>query len=265
MAEDEKPSLIIHDRDVKPIIVYAWERDGKFLNAWPGDGVEPPYDATRLELRPFRFPTGHLRKITFADGTRTHPHVNKDDSIMYSVGVQQVEFANRQVNHTHPGDCSLHPESVMHSSHTIVGGIRCEFSFAPQFKSGRDIIPLHARDMMDHEGTEIVEDGRRITIWGATDKRGAKFTAKIFAFPAYTLIEAHLPRGHVIPLHTNAAEKLLYVVKGRLKITTDTETDELETGDMARMVAGKPFAREALEESVVLEVDGSQEPIQAKR
>jgi quercetin dioxygenase-like cupin family protein len=259
-AAANSETLILRDADVKHLIVYGWERDGVFMNAWPGDGTETPYDAARLEVQIYKFPTGHLRRLYFTKGTNTHWHINKDDSIIYNVDVHQVEFVDTQTFLSHPGDVSLHPDGVMHHSEAIQSGQRCEFSFKPQGKSGRDLIALPGRDMTFHAATDWVEDGERKLVYGKTDRSGGKFTAKIFAFPNYFLIEAHYPKGETLPLHKNATEKLIFVVSGRLKVTTDTLTEEVGAGDMVRLAVGRDFARQALEDSVVLEIDGSKAP-----
>ena len=251
---------IIHERDLKHLEVWEWERDGVQHNAWAGDGQTAPYDAVKIDARLYNFPSGQLRKLYFEKGARTPWHLSKDQDLIFYYTLRQVEFVDDQVVIDAPGDVSMHPSGVMHHSEVLQAGPRLEFAFAPQGKSGKDLIALPGREMTLHEATESVEGGHRVVTYGKTDKAGAKFTAKLFQFPGYLLVEAHLPKGETLPVHKNADEKLLYVLEGRLKVTSDTATDEVGPGDMVRQIAGRPFAREALEDSVVLELDGSKNP-----
>ena len=42
---------------------YAWERWGNFINAQAGSSSEIPYDAARLQVKVYTFPTGEIRAI----------------------------------------------------------------------------------------------------------------------------------------------------------------------------------------------------------
>jgi quercetin dioxygenase-like cupin family protein len=260
-AQQDSGKLIVHERDVKPLTVWEWEEDGASKNAF-GDqpNAKIPRDAAKIELQLYNFPTGQLRKIYFTKGTRTPWHPNLDDIIFYSIDAHQVEFVGQASFYTRPGDVTIHPAGVDHHSETLVAGTRLEFAFDAQDKSGRDLIAMSGRDMMLHDITEWVEGGKRLEVIGATDRPGGKYRSKLFYFPAYTLFEQHFPRGERLPTHVNAAEKLLYVLEGRLKVTTDGVTDEVAAGSMVRLVAGKSFAREALADSTVLELAASKAP-----
>ncbi len=261
----EPNKLIIRDRDLKTIKVYQWERNGQVFHAWPGEKIEVPYDASLNEVKLYNFPTGQLRKLFFRAGARSAWHVNDDDIVMVNLPpLHQVEFVGNKVFDGYPGDVTLHPAGTRHHSETIEGGWKLEFAFAPQGRSGVDLIAEATRGKKLESLIESVQEGRRIVAPAATSQTAGQtigqFTALTFALPGYTLIEAHYPRGEAIASHINASEKLAYVVSGRLSVTTDNQTEELGPGDMMRMVAGRPFARAALEDSVVIEIDGSVAP-----
>lgn len=252
--------LIIHGKDLTPITVYQWERDGKLLHAWPGQGKDIPYDASKVDVRLYNFPTGQLRLIDFPRGTRTAWHVNESDIIFYSIDLHQVEFVGEQVFDSFPGDVSLHPAKVLHHSESITGGTKAEFAFGASGRSGDDLIAFSGRSQLRRDMVEWVGQGKRMTAPADGAAKGSAYWSKSFVFPGYRLVEAHYPAGSAIASHVNADEKLAFVVSGRLRVTSDTATAVLEKGDMVRMAAGKSFARTALSDTVVLEVDGGTAP-----
>jgi quercetin dioxygenase-like cupin family protein len=256
----ESGKLVLHEREIETLTVYEWEENGVQQNAFGDQDVKIPYGAAKIELMLYNFPTCQLRKIYFPKGTRTPWHPNHDDIILYSLDAHQVEFVNLMSFHARPGDATLHPSGVDHHSETLQPGWRLEFAFEAQHRSGRDLIALPGADMTLHEVTEWVEGGRCRRIVGPTSQAGDRFRIKMFHFPAYAMHELYLPRGSRLSVHTNTAERLLYVLDGRLRITTDTVTDELTPGSMARVPAGKAFAREALSECVVIDLEGSTTP-----
>lgn len=257
----DEARLIIRDRDLKIITVYQWEREGKLSHAWPDQKKEVPYDASVVDVKLYNFPTGQLRKLYFRAGTRTAWHTNEDDIVMYNLPMlHQVEFVGNKVFDGHPGDATIHPAGVRHHSETIEAGWKAEFAFAAQGRSGVDLIAESVRGKNVQSLVESVEGGRRKIKVAAGDKAAGRFSAMTFSFPGYTLIEARYPRGEAIGIHSNDSEKLAYVVSGRLRVTTDGIVDDIGSGDMVRLIKDRPFAREALEDSVVLEIDGSFSP-----
>jgi quercetin dioxygenase-like cupin family protein len=259
-AQTETGKLIQHERDIESLTVYEWSEDGVQQNAFGDQDITVPDGAARIELQLYNFPTGQLRKIYFPKGTRTPWHPNHDDIILYGIDAHQIEFVGNQTFHSRPGDCTLHPSGVDHHSETLIAGTRVEFAFAAQHRSGRDLVALPGADMQLHEMTEWVEKGRRLEQFGTRRGAGARYRAKLFYFPGYTVRELHLPKGAALPRHRNSDEKLLYVLSGKLSVTTDRATDLVTGGGMLRMVAGKAFAREALSPSVVLELEASLTP-----
>jgi quercetin dioxygenase-like cupin family protein len=262
IASTPMTKLIVHAADVKTYVVYEWQRDGVQHNAWPGDGQTPPADAAKLYLTLYNFPTGQARRIRFAEHMTTPWHRNVgQDALFYYLTAQQVEFVDGHVTYMHVGDASMHPEGVMHHTETVVPGDRLEYGFAPQGRSGHDPVAFSGRDMTLHQMVETVTDGRLQTMVDAGEPApGATYRARLFQFPGYLMAEEHFPAGEAAPLHTAGRDTLLYVLSGRLKVTSGSEGGEVGAGDMVRMVAGLPFARRALEDSVVLEVDGSKAP-----
>lgn len=253
--------FIIRDAEVPHLIVHEWERDGVQMVAWPEDGQVAPYDAARIGLKLFNFETGQVRLIDFDNGTRTPWHLCKyQDALFYGLTATQIEFVNEAIHHAHPGDASIHPEHTMHHSETIIGGTRVEFGFAPQGKSGRDLVAIPGRDLTLHRIADRVADGKAVRLWGDEAAGAGEYRAKLFQLPGYGILEAHYPKGHAVALHEAAEEKIVYVISGRLTVTTGDESGEVGVGDCYRIAAGKPFAREALEDVVLIEVDGSDAP-----
>ena len=254
---------MLHAHDIETLPVFEWEEDGVQQNAFGDEvAVDVPDDAARIDLQLYNFPTCQLRKIYFPPRTRTPWHANHDDIILYSIDAHQVEFVGTQSFHARPGDATLHPVGVEHHSETLVPGWRLEFAFAAQTgKCGRDLIALPGTGMIWHDVAEWVEQGqRRYTIGFGHSTHAQRYRMRMFHFPVYSLFECRYPRGQSIALHSNASERLLYVLEGRLRITADTVTDELVPGGTARLAAGKAFAREALEDSFTVEVDGFRSP-----
>ena len=274
-AQIDPGKLILHARDVETLVVYEWSENGVQRNSFGDQDMVVPDGAARLELQLYNFPTGQLRKLYFAKGTRTPWHANHDDIILYGLDAHQLEFVGNQTFHSRPGDATLHPSGVDHHSETIVAGTRVEFAFEAQNKSGRDLIALRGTDMALHKVSEWVVGGQRRqwiddalstpqrraqAMRGKSMHEAGQYRARMFYFPAYTMIEMHLPKGQRLERHKNASEKLLYVLRGKLRVTTERITDVVGPGAMVRMASGKTFAREALARSVVLELEASVTP-----
>jgi quercetin dioxygenase-like cupin family protein len=262
-AQQDPGKLILHEREIESLTVYEWSENGVQQNAFGDQQVAVPADAAKIELQMYNFPTGQLRKIYFPKGTRTPWHPNHDDIILYGLDAHQVEFVGNQTFHSRPGDATLHPSGVDHHSETLAAGTRVEFAFEAQHRSGRDLVALPCADMQLHELTEWVSKGERRVVFGRKvpgKARGSRYRARMFCFPAYTMLELHLPKGQTLPRHSNAIEKLFYVRSGKLRVTTDRSTAVVTAGAMVRMVAGKKFEREALAASVILELEASKTP-----
>ncbi|MGI9336180.1 MAG: cupin domain-containing protein [Gammaproteobacteria bacterium] len=67
-------------------------------------------------------------------------------------------------------------------------------------------------------------------------------------------MEVHYSPGVGAPLHVHSHESLVYVVKGKLKMTVGEEEYVLGPGDVCRHPRGVPHGVEAIEESLMIEV-----------
>jgi quercetin dioxygenase-like cupin family protein len=254
--------LIIRDADVPHLVVHEWERDGVQHVAWPGDGQTPPYDACRIGLKLFNFPTGQIRIIDFPTGARTPWHKCRyQDAVFYGLTATQVEFVNQAVHYAHPGDASIHPEGTMHHSETIVGGTRLEIGYHPRGISGRDLVAIAGRDLTVHAAHDSVEDGRCLRRWDAeATAREGHYHLRLFALPGYELIEAHYPAGATLGHHIAAQDRIVYVVSGQLRVTCGEQEGEVGLGDCYRIAAGQTFARHIIAPAVVLDAQGAEAP-----
>jgi quercetin dioxygenase-like cupin family protein len=256
--------LIVHRGDVRQVQVYEWEREGIRYNAWPGDPMKPPYDAAVLELRAFSFPTGMVRELFYRQGIRTPPHENMEDIIMYGISGKRVQIVDEDTGILAAGDASFHPVGVSHHSESVIAGTQLEFAFpgtkrpAPraQWLSGKDVPEIPAAAWV-RDGKEIVARGRETA--GAPPD-AARFTARFFQFPTVTLVEEHLPRGVSLPPHADRRDNLIYVVKGRLRVSVGDTVGEAGEGDVVREPSAVMHDVEALEDTVFVEA-GPPEPL----
>jgi quercetin dioxygenase-like cupin family protein len=251
-------TVVIHNDKTPLITVFAWERNGEFLNAWPGDGKEVPYDAARNQVKLFRFKAGDVRELHFAKGSRTHPHFSREDIITYGVTARRVQITNEQSFQNEPGDASFQPNGVNHHGETLVGGVAIEMAFPgtkwadPQAKwvSGRNV-PLQPVAAWR-------EKGRTIEVVGPAARkapaRAVRFSRKTFRLtPPYVLEEIHLPKGARTPPAMRDTDLLLYVVKGEVRVNVDGPGEVAVSGDAARAPSGTSLSLEALEDTVLVQ------------
>ena len=251
---------VIRGSDVPLLTVYQWERNGTMLHAWPDEKKVVPYDASVVSVKLYNFPTGQLRLLSYKAGVRSAWHLNEDDIVMYNLaGMHQIEYVGDKVFDGRAGDATMHPGGMRHHTETLSTASKVEFAFAPQGRSGVDLLADTGVGKTVQTLAETVVDGHRV-VHAASAGGAGVYTARTYAFPGYTLVEARYPRGEQVALHENGAEKLAYVVSGRLRVTSGATSTEVGPGDLLRLAAGRPFAREALEDSVLLEVDGSRAP-----
>jgi quercetin dioxygenase-like cupin family protein len=259
-----RSDLVVHRRDVPQLRVYQWERHGEHFNAWPGDGRPVPDDAAHVLLRLFNFPTGALRELVFAKGALTPPHVNQSDIILYNITGRQAQISDEDLADAHVGDAAFHPAGVMHYSLSLAQTLRAEFAFAPQGLSGGRALFLPKATTPIRAIAEFLINGEIVTVHDGDTTRApaeSRFTARVFAFPAYRMVEARYPAGSRLAPHLNAVERIVYLLSGRMRVQTGPVADEVETGDIFRVVAGETYARAAIEDTVVLEVDASRAPL----
>lgn len=82
-----------------------------------------------------------------------------------------------------------------------------------------------------------------------------KVFLKTLAYGKRSLMsEFRLQQGAKLPRHSHPHEQTGYLVKGRIKLTIDRETFEVEAGDSWCIRGGIEHQAESLEESLVIEV-----------
>ena len=115
--------LIVHGRDVEQMTVYSWARDGTMHSAWPGEGKELPYDATKILVRIIAFPGASMREIYLEKGARTHPHDSYEAVLFYQISGRRVQMVNEHSFEVNPGDMTFEPAGVLHSTYQLVSGL----------------------------------------------------------------------------------------------------------------------------------------------
>lgn len=259
VGETGKPQdtpVILH-QDVPLYTVYAWERWGNFINAQAGSSTEIPYDAARVQVKVYTFPTGEIRAIRFANGVRTHRHINKTDTILYSWQAHRVQFVDDRAVVTEPGDFALHQKGVYHSGEEIRrgGGIDLEFAV--------NIDGIHndptgfwslAKDHPVEPAAAWVDDGRYVEAIGAAaadaPASAARYRVRVAQLGNFTARETYLAKGTSIPSRDMDTDRLMFVLSGKMKVTVDGRDYMLVAEDVARAVRGKVFTIEALEDTM---------------
>lgn len=80
-------------------------------------------------------------------------------------------------------------------------------------------------------------------------------TRKVLAYnDKLFLAEHHLAKGFTGALHSHPHEQLVYVVRGRLRMTAGGQSYEIETGDSFLVRGDVQHAAEALDDSLVVDV-----------
>lgn len=229
--------VVLYRKDIPYRSVYAWERWGNFINAQPGDGKEIPYDAAKLAVRVYAFPSGEIRVIDFRSGVRTHPHINMTDTILYTWTGRRVQFGNGQAEQNRPGDAAFHPRGVFHHGEALETGKGIEFATYVD-----KVAP-------DPQVTWITAEARpmRAVGPGVAERR--------FDFGTYVTREIHLSKGAKLTLDT-VANQLLFVLSGRILVSAGgsagSQNFEVAAEDAAHARAGAPFNIVALEAAQVL-------------
>lgn len=248
---------VIFHRDVPLYTVYAWERWGNFINAQAGSNVEIPYDAARLQVKVYTFPTGEIRAIRFPNAVRTHRHINKTDTVLYSWQAHRVQFVDDRAVLAEPGDFALHQKGVYHSGEEIRrgGGIDLEFAVNidgvhndPQgfWSLAKDHPVLPAASWLD--GGRYRE---AIGSEAATAPAGAvRYQVRIADLPDYPTREVRIAKGSVLASRDTERDRLFFILSGRVKVTTDRGSYMLEPEDTARAVRGSDFSVEALDDAM---------------
>lgn len=247
--------VILH-QDVPLYDVYAWERWGNFINAQAGSATEIPYDAARLQVKVYTFPTGEIRAIRFNNAVRTHRHINKTDTILYSWQARRVHFVNDLAVVTEPGDFAFHQKGVDHSGEEIRrgGGIDLEFAV--------NIAGIHndptgfwslARDHKVQDAAGWMQGGNFIEAIGAAaasaPAEAARYRVRPAEFPGFSAREVYLAKGTVLTSRDVDRDRLMFLLSGKVKVTVGGKAYILVPEDAARAERGKEFVVEALEDS----------------
>lgn len=199
-------------------VVYAWERWGNFINARPGDDVEIPYDAARLEVKTYAHPLGDVRVLRFPK-TRTHDHVNKTDTILYEWTARRVQFVGDDAAVSGPGHVALHPKGVFHHGETLTPGLAVEFAFEVG-EPGPDplptFVPPELAPWVDaawwSEGGSVTD----VETDGALPDGAHRYARRTIGLGAYTVREARLAAGEVLHTGTGGRGSLLVVLDGEV-------------------------------------------------
>ena len=242
--------------DVPLYDVYAWERWGNFINAPAGSKTEIPYDAARLQVKVYTYPTGEIRAIRFHNGVRTHRHINQTDTVLYSWQASRVQFVNGIATVATPGDFALHQKGVDHSGEEIRrgGGIDLEFAMTIP---GRHNDPTgywsFARENPVQPAALWTESGRSVEAIGNAAAKApasaARYRLRVAALPDYPAREMYLDRGTTLTSSDPDKDRLIFVLSGKLTVTVAGKDYEIGPEDTARAERGTEFRIAASEDS----------------
>lgn len=248
---------VIRHQDVPLYTIYAWERWGNFINAQAGSSTDIPYDAARLQVKVYSFPTGEIRAIRFPNGVRTHRHINKTDTILYGWQAHRVQFVDDKAVVAGPGDFALHEKGVYHAGEEMRrgGGIDLEFAMNIEgihndpggyWSMAQDHPVQPAASWMD--GGNYVE---RIGPAAASAPAGAaRYQVRIAKLANYSARETYLAKGTVIASRDMDMDRLMFILSGKIKVVVNGKDYLLVSEDATRAVRGQDFRVEALEDSM---------------
>ena len=77
-----------------------------------------------------------------------------------------------------------------------------------------------------------------------------------------TLLEIQYAAGAGTPTHVHQHESVVYVVKGKVKMTVGTDEYLLGPGDVCRHPHGVPHSVQGIEESLVVEIKSPTQPLE---
>lgn len=240
--------VVIRAAEVPLYDVYAWERWGNFINAPAGSKTEIPYDAARLQVKVYTYPTGEIRAIRFHNGVRTHRHINQTDTVLYSWQAHRVQFVNDQAVLAEPGDFALHQKGVDHSGEEIRrgGGIDLEFAMTIpgrhndptgfwSFARDHPVLPA-ALWTKDGNSVEAVGDAAR-----SAPALAVRYRVREAPLPDYPAREVYLDRGTVLKSRDTARDRLIFVLSGKLTVTVAGRDYAIGPEDTARAERGTHF------------------------
>lgn len=259
VGETGKPVVdpVILHKDVPLYTVYAWERWGNFINAQAGSSTEIPYDAARLQVKVYTFPTAEVRAIRFGNGVRTHRHINKTDTVLYSWQTHRVHFVDDQAVVVGPGDFALHQKGVYHSGEEIRrgGGIDLEFAV--------NVAGIHndpagywslAKDHPVVPAAAWIEGGRASEAIGdaaaSAPAGAANYRVRLADLPDFPAREVYLPKGVTLPVRETDRDRILFVLSGSVRFRVGDKDYLLGPEDAARAERGKTVTITALEDTM---------------
>jgi quercetin dioxygenase-like cupin family protein len=259
VGEMGKPAAapVILRKDVPLYTVFAWERWGNFINAQAGGKTEIPYDAARLQVKVYTFPSGEIRAIRFPNGVRTHRHINLTDTVLYSWQAHRVQFVDDQAVLAAPGDFALHQKGVYHSGEEIRrgGGIDLEFAVNnPGIHNDPAGYWAFAKDNPIQDAASW-RDGASVkeAIGPAAANapaNAARYRVRMAELPGFKVREMYLPKGAVLPIRETERDRLIFILSGRVSVSTGGKTYELGSEDAARAEKGKDVTITALEDAM---------------
>jgi quercetin dioxygenase-like cupin family protein len=258
-AEPDKSAAapVILRNDVPLYTVFAWERWGNFINAQAGSKTEIPYDAARLQVKVYTFPTGEIRAIRFPNGVRTHRHINLTDTVLYGWQAHRVQFVDDKAAIAGPGDFALHQKGVYHSGEEIRrgGGIDLEFAVkTDRVHNDPAGYWSFARDNAVVEAASWQERGQVVEAIGASaasaPANAVRYRVRIAQLPDYPARELYLPKGAVLPIRESERDRLIFVLSGSVSFRADGRDYRLGVEDAARAERGKAVTVTALEDTM---------------
>lgn len=230
---------VLRAADSMLLTVHAWERWGNWINVPAGDDSrEIPYDAARLQVKLYSYPTAQVRVLRFHPKVRTHVHINKTDTLLYEWTSRRVQFVDDDAAICDPGTFSLHPKGVFHHGTVLTPGLTVEF--AVEATAAPDPLPT----FLPHADVPLRE---------ASTPDGVGYRLRTAALGRYVTREVHLPAGAVLPEHHDDADLLLVVLSGSLRFSVDGAGHDLGVEDTARVPRGHDGALTALSDVVLLE------------
>jgi hypothetical protein len=259
-AQKAAPPVVIRHGDVPLYDVYAWERWGNFINAQAGSKTEIPYDAARLQVKVYPFPSGEIRAIRFNNAVRTHRHINLTDTILYSWQAHRVQFVNTFAVVAGPGDFALHQKGVDHSGEEIRRGGGIDLEFALPF-TGRHNDPtghwsFAAANPVQPAATWI-RAGKPVEAIGA-DQASApaeaiRYRVRVAKLAGYTARELYLPAGTRLPIQDDTRDRLFFVLKGGVVFTAAGKDQPMTIEDAGWIARGTLGVLTASEDAMLVE------------
>jgi quercetin dioxygenase-like cupin family protein len=252
-------AIFIHGKDVKQITVYAWERDGALFHAFAGDGQEIPADAAKYLVRRFQFPGGQFREIYYAKGVQIQPHAtHNEDIISYTLSGRRAQIVNDRVWEADAGDFLYYPAGSIHHGEALLDSVNVEIGVAHPDMPGDEGAWVSGNATSETPVAEWLVAGKSRVAYGADAARApagaAHYTVKKFNIGRYAVDEVYMPKGTKIAagLAAVSGDEIMYMVKGRQRVTVGNTTDEAAAGDAVREVVGQLYASEALEDSIYI-------------